>query len=1042
MLLFLIVVNLLANFANPGEGTAMKRSIVHALVPYLALAFLSVSLGPGLAQFDDWSHRGTLILLTTPEGADLAASAREEGFPVLVRLSSETFDFEQANPDGSDIRFSEEGQPLAYQIDSWDPEAGEACIWVRVPLIRGNDRQELTLNWGNADAESESNGKAVFGESNGYAVAMHLGDPTDPVRDEVGNLSATDEGTEPTSGRIGFGRNFEAGTGIACGVEITSLPTGLGPFSTSAWFRAEQVNGKVVAWGNEQAQGKAVMSIASPPHVRVDCYFSNGNVKSESRLPMHEWVQVAQTFREGESRLYVNGKLDGSSIGKGAPLNIRSPARMWLGGWYNRYDFVGQMDEVRISKVERSADWVRLAYENQKANQTLVGTLARPGSALTVSPEIVQMDEGQRATITAAAGGAEKVYWILQRGDEAPVIASDRFSYTIDAGRVTSDTAWSLQFKAIYPDTVKIRDVPITINNSIPEPEVALEAPQAWNGRDPIEVVPRVRNLSAMKTAGAGDLRYRWVVSGGAVTKTVKSDRLILRRSQFTGPIRVTAFIDNGGAEIEATANIAVTEPESDPWVKRKPGKDETPEEGQFYARDDRNEATLHYNGTLDQPADAVFLKVYADDKLILTETQKIGDDRSYLLSVKLKPGLIKYRVEFGTTNDAVEQLLDRVENLVCGDAYLIDGQSNALATDTREDSPRETSEWIRSYGGPTGRGDGAAWLQKRQKKAEEAGLARPNLWCSPVWKMSAPEQEAHLGWWGMELAKQLVDSQQVPVCIIQAAVGGSRIDEHVPSPDDRADLTSMYGHMLWRVEQARLTHGIRAVLWHQGENDQGAAGPTGGYGWESYQDFFVEMSAGWKEDMPNIRQYYVFQIWPNACAMGGREGSGDRLREAQRTLPRLFSNMSIISTLGIDPPGGCHFPLEGWGEFARLIQPMIERDFYGVVPDGSISPPDLLQASFTSAARDEITLEFDQPVVWHDALFREFYLDDEPGEGVSGSASGNVITLKLKAATTATTITYLRERDWSQDRLIRGTNGIAALSFCEAPIADQKGER
>jgi len=40
-------------------------------------------------------------------------------------------------------------------------------------------------------------------------------------------------------------------------------------------------------------------------------------------------------------------------------------------------------------------------------------------------------------------------------------------------------------------------------------------------------------------------------------------------------------------------------------------------------------------------------------------------------------------------------------------------------------------------------------------------------------------------------------------------------------------------------------------------------------------------MSAAWKQDFPNVQHYYVFQIWPNSCSMGGREGSGDRLREA-----------------------------------------------------------------------------------------------------------------------------------------------------------------
>lgn len=1021
--------NLVMNLKSSTDKT-MKRICVHQIGRFWLLVVLCVWSVPGFAQYDDWAHHGTLPLLTNSDGADLPASAREEGFPVLVRLNAETFDFEQANANGSDIRFSAQGHPLAYQIETWDPSLREACIWVRIPVLLGNARQELTLHWGKADARTESNGKAVFNQSNGYAVAMHLGDSANPVLDEVGTVSPIDKGTEQCQGRIGLGRRFVAGKGIACGVEITSLPTGLGPFSTSVWCKAEKVNGRVVGWGNEQAQGKAVMSINSPPHVRLDCYFSNGNVKSESRLPMSQWVHVVHTFHDGDSRIYVDGSLDGSSDGKATALNIRRPARMWLGGWYNRYDYVGDLDEVRISNVDRSANWVKLAYENQKANQTLVGTLARPGSKLAVSPTTATLDEGSSVTLVAEAGGAEKVYWISRRGDKETVVASDRFSYTVDSGRVTLDTARSIRFKAVYPGKVETRDVSITVKNTIPEPQFTLEAPQTWNGRDVVEVVPQVSNLNAMKAANAGELRYRWAVSGGAVIKKVMSDRLLLRRSQFTGPIQVSAFINNGGAEVEATAHIEVTEPELDPWVNHEPGKDEKPEEGQFYARNDTNEGTLHYNGTLDQLADAVFLNVYADDEPFSTQTKALGAGRSYAFSVKLKPGLIKYRVEFGVKNADTKQVLARVGDLVCGDAYLIDGQSNALATDTRQDSPRETSEWIRSYGGPTGRGDGAAWLKNRMKQSETAGLTRPNLWCSPVWKKNAPEHEAQLGWWGMELAKQLVDSQQVPVCIIQAAVGGSRIDEHVPSPNDRADLGSMYGRLLWRVKQARLTHGIRAVIWHQGENDQGAAGPTGGYGWETYQDFFVEMSAAWKTDMPNIRQYYVFQIWPNACAMGGRQGSGDRLREVQRTLPRLFSNMSIMSTLGINPPGGCHFPLEGWGEFARMIQPMIERDLHGVVPGKSISPPDLLGASFTSKTKDEIALEFDQPVVWHVGLLREFYLDDKPGELVSGSASGNVITLKLKAPTTAKTITYLWERNWSQDRLISGTNGIAALTF------------
>jgi ABC-type transport system substrate-binding protein len=39
-------------------------------------------------------------------------------------------------------------------------------------------------------------------------------------------------------------------------------------------------------------------------------------------------------------QLYVNGVLDGASKGRAAPLSIRSPARLWIGGWDDNYDFV------------------------------------------------------------------------------------------------------------------------------------------------------------------------------------------------------------------------------------------------------------------------------------------------------------------------------------------------------------------------------------------------------------------------------------------------------------------------------------------------------------------------------------------------------------------------------------------------------------------------------------------------------------------------------------------------------------------------------
>jgi hypothetical protein len=290
------------------------------------------------------------------------------------------------------------------------------------------------------------------------------------------------------------------------------------------------------------------------------------------------------------------------------------------------------------------------------------------------------------------------------------------------------------------------------------------------------------------------------------------------------------------------------------------------------------------------------------------------------------------------------------------------------------------------------------------------------------------------IGYWAFDLGKDLLEKHKMPICILNGAVGGTRIDQHQRNPENAEDLTTIYGRLLWRVHQAKLTHGIRGILWHQGENDQGSDGPSGGYGWENYHQYFVDLAAAWKQDYPNIQHYYIFQIWPLSCSMG-RNGSDNRLREVQRRLPESFSNMSIMSTLGIEPEGGCHYPAEGYAIFAKLIAPLVHQYNYGIVLKTSITPPNLKKSAFTSAVKNEILLEFDQPIIWTEELASQFYLDGEIGKVASGKFNGNTLTLTLTAPSNAKDITYLNGQKWSQKNILRGANGIAALTFCEVPL-------
>ena len=970
-------------------------------------------------SYSAWAHSASIPILTTPEGANLPETAVVTDFPILLRLNAGNFDFAQAKARGEDIRFSTpEGVKLSYQIEQWDAAGTTASIWVKIPRITGNTVQQFRMYWGKADVLGESSGAAVFNAANGYASVLHM---DEALVDEGGLITPKNEGgTTVVGGMIGKGRHFVPGKGIHCGDHIKTYPYSDQPFTSELWFRAEQAGAPLVSWGRYATRyngftgdGNLVdIQLRSPAGLGWASDGPGGSTAKTIPL-MGQWYHVAATYADGGSRIYVNGVLDGSNLVNRATMSLMNDIYMNIG----KESFAGDIDEVRVSRVARSADWVKLEYENQKAGQTLVGSLMQPGAQFSVSPASIKVDEGRKVTVTAKAGGALKLYWVTRKDGRETVAAVDQFAYELDAGRVVGDVSYVLQLRAVFPDGVKIKDIPVTIKEALPEPVFTLKAPAQWNGRDSLEIVPRFANLQAMTAGGVGGLHDKWTVTGGAVIKQIVPGKLILTRSQYTGPITVTAAIHNGGSATLASTTIQVTEPKRDPWMQRLPDKDEQPVDNQFYARDDKNEGMLYYNGSLTTPADSVFLKLYADDKLIKTESLKPGADKHYAFSVKLTPGLIKYKVEFGTKTGANETVLRTVKNIICGDAYLLDGQSNTVADNKGGTHGLFKSEWIRSFGGMGG-GTGPGW-----------GNAVAS---------TADGDPYRIGYWGMALADRLVTAHKIPICIINGAVGGTRIDQHQRNESNPEDPETIYGRLLTRVKAARLTHGIRGVLWHQGENNSGAAAPTGDWDYVSYQQYFMDMSACWKQDYPNILHYYVYQVWPLPCSMGPK---GAQIREAQRTLPRLYSNMSVMSTIGIinrfNARSLCHFDWDGYEQFVTLMGPLVERDNYGLVPAAPITAPDLKKAWFTTAQHNEIALEFGQEMVWKPASVVNLYLDGVKGQVISGSVSGKVITLQLAGPSSARTIDYLADNDWdgARESLIFGSNGIAALTFCDVAI-------
>ena len=108
-------------------------------------------------DYSQWTYSKNIYLNTTSSGANVATN--QMGFPALVRLTSATFNFLQAQDSGQDIRFSKSnGTHLAYQVERWDRSNQLAEIWVRADTVYGNNgSQYFTMYWGNSGAADSSN---------------------------------------------------------------------------------------------------------------------------------------------------------------------------------------------------------------------------------------------------------------------------------------------------------------------------------------------------------------------------------------------------------------------------------------------------------------------------------------------------------------------------------------------------------------------------------------------------------------------------------------------------------------------------------------------------------------------------------------------------------------------------------------------------------------------------------------------------------------------------------------------------------------------
>jgi hypothetical protein len=318
---------------------------------------------------ESWQYRRKLTFDNAAQAEDL------QDFTVRVALDG-NFEYGHAEGDGADVRFIDDDgtTELPYHIESWNP-GGESDIWVRVDTIDGGSSTDhVWVYYGSPGAQGAQDAQATYDAN--YAGVWHLSESAGEHVDSATGMSCSwtggGAGTQDAVGRIAGANQFDDDA-VDCGSDQIGNPT----YST------------ITAWVNLPLTGDANQEVVcvestSSPYQGLALYVrrSDGAVGKwlgstyhygddpASKIAADEWSFIAIRAYRDNANGWVSVSKNGGPweeiiSGDTGDLTVPGGTSLMLGMWPGGgpgANVRGRVDEVQISLVERSDDWVRARH--------------------------------------------------------------------------------------------------------------------------------------------------------------------------------------------------------------------------------------------------------------------------------------------------------------------------------------------------------------------------------------------------------------------------------------------------------------------------------------------------------------------------------------------------------------------------------------------------------------------------------------------------------------------------------------------------------
>lgn len=349
----------------------------------------NISTGNNLTQLG-WTKKKT-ITLNNPTSSSL------QNFPVLIRLSEPKIEYDDfLSTNDYDLQFldADDATILDYEIEKWDP-AGESIVWVRVPTLQsGTDT--IYMYYGKSDIANTLENKTKVWDSN-YVAVWHLKDYKDSTAYGHHGIEGSGQSNAlQAMGIIGYAQEFSGTQKIK--VANTSALKIIGDLAIELWFNSDKNEGPYTYgillknYGcyiyNCDGYGLGFLptgtDINGTTFTRsMAGYLSDGG-DPWSPFGNNTYKKDTDTFlalRRSANTVHMqkydaDSALEASLPITGVTYNQPNGANLYLGMLSDNdtslWVYDGIIDEVRISNVARSSDWIKASYENQKSGSTFV----------------------------------------------------------------------------------------------------------------------------------------------------------------------------------------------------------------------------------------------------------------------------------------------------------------------------------------------------------------------------------------------------------------------------------------------------------------------------------------------------------------------------------------------------------------------------------------------------------------------------------------------------------------------------------------------